>query len=264
MAPFLPAMTGLIGFFDCVTLAGGTAFISTAMLTGATSWATEDIYRPNWLAAGIAGGLAGLSAGIEGGIRAKSLGLDFWTGNGKIITEMKDSFVVSTDFGEKTNITNNKELTEYTFKNFEGSDEYVLYVYKGKEGPFKSYKVDESGQLFNSEGERINGVTLSVKYGFLSRLKSLINISPNMITYTNNLNAVLGHEVIHAFHAYTGFTALYGLELSDYYAYMYSCSINHATIDAAQIQFNYYSQFAGRPFSLSSVYPKWVNLSSFY
>jgi len=126
MAPFLPAMTGIegmYGFFGCAALAGGTAFISTAMLTGATSWATKDIYRPNWLAAGIAGGLAGLSAGIEGGMRASANNRYFWTGKFKPVNPVHHRELLQINLNVKLELPDNSPTMQSLYKD---SDIYFI------------------------------------------------------------------------------------------------------------------------------------------
>jgi hypothetical protein len=55
-------------------------FGSTALTTGATSFATNGTFTPNLKAAGISAGITALFAGIEGGIRAANNNRNFWTG----------------------------------------------------------------------------------------------------------------------------------------------------------------------------------------
>lgn len=79
-----------------------------------------------------------------------------------------------------------------------------------------------------------------------------------MAAYSNNLHAVLGHEVIHAFHFNSGFISRFGIEASEHYALKFSASVAHSTQYGAQMTFNSYGMKV--PFSHSNVYPSWVPL----
>jgi hypothetical protein len=251
------AVTGAVGGF-----AGG--FVGGA----GNAW-TNGANFGQGLAHGLIGGALGALAGgviggLQGGVNAKELGLDYWTGKGVGTTvDVSATNPLPIDQGEPTGITNSKQLLEYTFSNYEGSDNYVQGVYYGndiKSNPFTNnygYTV-EDGQLYNALCEPVHGSTIPIKESLFGDVYSSIIVSPNMVSLSNNLHAVLGHEIIHAFHYYTGFMSFYGPEVSEYYAYSFSASVPHITQSGAAAVAQ--SLFVGYPFSHYLVYPPWVPL----
>jgi len=100
------------------------------------------------------------------------------------------------------------------------------------------------------------GATLPFRETIFGGTTSFVSISPNMVSYSNNLHAVLGHELIHAYHLYTGLYARLGSLGSEYYALKFSASVPHSTQFGAKVISQ--NMGWGIPYSHYSVYPTWV------
>jgi len=254
---------------------GSLGFISNAIIGGASGYTGGFITGTgNALAGGASfsdavyagrrsgriGALSGaLISGTIGGVQAKRLGLNPITGKGTIINEMNLMTPLPFEAGEPTGITNHHELTEHTYNNYPGSEEYVQGVFKGTYGnpnaSYNGYSV-ENNQLVGPNGA-VHGVTISSKEKLFSGIISQITISPNMVTSSNNLHAVLGHELIHAYHVYTGLMVRYGSDFSEYYASKFSASISHSTQLGIQLELQRFN-YSWPPLNHSLVYPNWV------
>jgi hypothetical protein len=254
---------GAIGF-GSGAISGAAGGFAGGFVGGAgNAWATGANFSDGITAGLIGGGWGALGGavigGITGGIRADKMGLDFWDGTGTSISEMSANISLPTDPGELTNINTSQQLTDHAFQNYSNSEEYVQAVFKGVDrfrlAQLEGYYVD-NGQMFNATKEAVHGITIYEKTSIFGGGKSLIGISPNMITYSNNLHAVLGHELIHAYHYSTGFISRFGSEASEHYTLKFSASVSHSTQYGAQISYQAYG--IKIPFSHSYVYPSWV------
>jgi hypothetical protein len=159
-------------------------------------------------------------------------------------------------------ITISSQLNDHMHSTYHGSDKYVQGVFLGNERDYANPAFRDFGytvkgnQLFNSTNEAVYGVTVPYQKSVFGGVKSFITISPNMVSYTNNLHTVLGHEVIHAFHFYTGFMARYGIGASEYYAHRFSASVPHVSqAGAASVADRLW---IGLPLPHQIVYPSWV------
>ncbi len=252
------AVTGASGGF-----AGG--FVGGAANAWANGASFLDGLTQGFIGGTIGAGIGGLSGGISGGIRANKLGLKFWSGTGTVTSDMPATASLPSDPGEPTNISNGLELTKHTFENYPGCQDYCQRLYKGVENfkqiIDKGYYV-EGDQLFNSAKKAVHGTTLFERKTVFGGGKSLISISPNMITHTNNLHAVVGHELIHAYHHYTGFYQAYGEDASEYFALKFSASVPHSTQYGAANTYSSFGSMQGTPYAITNsyVYPPWVQL----
>ncbi len=246
------AMTGAAGGF-----AGG-------FVTGAgNAWMGGANFENGICQGLIVGGFGaitgGVIGGLQGGYRARNMDLDYWSGTGISISEMSSESMSPNSKGALTNLSNSQQLTEYTFQNYPNSDEYVQGVFKGvdrfKLAQQKGYYVNNS-QMFSPDGAEVHGLTLYVRTSIFGKGSTFIGISPNMISYSNDLHAVLGHELIHAYHYSTGFMARFGMEVSEHYALKFSSSINHSSQYLARITYQSYGNMI--PFSHGYIYPPWV------
>jgi len=252
-----------IGFGSGAFSGAAGGFAGGFVVGGGNAWANGADFSDGITAGLVGGGWGALGGavigGITGGIRARKIGLDFWDGTGTSISEMSAAVSLPTDPGELTNIHTSQQLTDYTFQNYSNSEEYVQGVFKGVDrfrlAQLKGYYVD-NGQMFNATKEAVHGITIYERTSIFGGGKSLIGISPNMITYSNNLHAVLGHELIHAYHYSNGFISRFGSEASEHYALKFSASVSHSTQYGAQISYQTYGNKI--PFSHSYVYPSWV------
>ncbi len=278
IAGTIGALSGAAGGFAGHAVAGavGTIGFAGGAITGASggfaggfvggtgnAWAAGADFgqgiRQGLIGGGFGAITGGLIGGLQGGINASRNGFDFWTGKGVSISEMSATATLPTDKGELTNINTSQQLTEHTFQNYANSEEYVQGVYKGVErfhlAQQSGYYV-ENGQMFNATGVGVHGITVHVRTSTFGGGKSFIGVSPNMITYSNNLHAVLGHELIHAYHYSNGFISRFGWDASEHYALKFSASVSHSTQFGAQISYQTYG--VKIPFSHSYVYPPWV------
>jgi hypothetical protein len=254
---------GTIGFAGGAITGAAGGFAGGFTGTAGNAWGGGANFgqglTQGFIGAGFGAVAGGLIGGVTGGIRARKLSLDFWTGKGTSIIEMPATASLPSDPGNLTNISTSQQLTDYTFQNYSNSDEYVQGVFKGvdrfSQAKLNGYYV-ENNQLFNAAGEKVHGLTLYEKTSTFGGGKSLIGISPNMITYSNNLHAVLGHELIHAYHYYIGFIARYGWETSEHYALKFSASVPHFSQSGAQMSFQSFGNKI--PFSHYNSYPEWV------
>ncbi|MCP5375426.1 MAG: hypothetical protein H6743_04960 [Rickettsiaceae bacterium] len=128
--------------------------------------------------------------------------------------------------------------------------------------------VDSEGSIYTSRIE--NGKTVDYYIAGLTevghRHKASIWLSRNVVNYTGDLVPVLGHEVIHAYHGFFGFTATYGINATEYFAHRYTT----LTLGNSQTYFEnsmklMYSDFffdvrkiAPYHYGINYIYPKWV------
>jgi len=259
-----------------VISAPGTGFISgmigngvSAAVSGMATYGINSIVTGqqfNWKGWALNVGMSMAMGGISKGFDAKSKGLDFWTGRG--IVELKG--YIPNYQGSETGINTNEELYEYTKSNFQGSEDYVECTTIGNsnnELPSK-YLVDSEGSIYTSRIE--NGKTVDYYIAGLTevghRHKASIWLSRNVVNYTGDLVPVLGHEVIHAYHGFFGFTATYGINATEYFAHRYTT----LTLGNSQTYFEnsmklMYSDFffdvrkiAPYHYGINYIYPKWV------
>jgi RHS repeat-associated protein len=262
---------GAIGF-GSGAISGAAGGFTGGFVGGAgNAWAAGANFSDGITAGLVGGGWGALGGavigGITGGIRADKMGLDFWDGTG---TSISESQVVvnngSPARGESTGIGDSRSLNEFKNTNFPNSEEVpVLY---GDDYPSQlantGYKLE--GGSFVKDGRYAAGFTVADKNGIFSQLQTSTFISPNAAMYSNNLRAVLGHELIHVYHFQTGFHARYGKATSEYYCYKYSATV----ISSDQFKYlhdmNYiWGPTATRiPFGFKTVYPNWVPKNVFY
>jgi len=259
-----PIMTGpgiLPGSVNAIV----PAAVSGTMTYGINSLATGQSF--DWKGWGLNLGMAGVMGGIEGGITANNMGLDILDGTG---TTTLESNVVITDEmltrGSPTGVKDGKSLNDYKINHFNDSDRIpVSYGDESAVVRNNGYKVDLSGSLVK-DGRPVSGVTFASKEGMFSKLEVLMAISPKAAVYSNNLNAVLGHELIHAFHFQNGFVCRYGTATSEYYAYKYSasCFSSDKLNYAFSMKYVYGPNAVKIPFGYKTVYPSWVPKNLFY
>jgi RHS repeat-associated protein len=250
-------------------ISGAAGGFASGFVGGAgNAWANGANFSDGITAGLVGGGWGALGGavvgGIAGGIRANKMGLDFWDGTGISISESQ--VVVNNGGsldGDPTGINNTSSLNDFKNANFKGS-EYASAIY-GDESKklleMTGYTLDKnSGSFINSKGEFVSGFTVASKEGVFAQLNTMIGISPNSAIYSNNLKAVLGHELIHAYHYQTGFMTRYGEATSEYYCYRYSASV----ISSNQLNYSNSMNYIWKPqavkipFGFKTVYPSWV------
>ena len=84
-------------------------------------------------------------------------------------------------------------------------------------------------------------------------------ISPNVAGYSGNLYQTMGHELIHAFHYYTGAIRTFGSGGSDYIAYRWNAS--QATYPSGyMLQMNQYMT----PIYRNDMLPPWADQNRYW
>ncbi|MDL2254801.1 hypothetical protein LJB78_00780 [Bacteroidales bacterium OttesenSCG-928-J16] len=208
---------------------------------------------------------SGVAGGISGAVQAYKLGLNPWTGTGVSVSEMKLSMSPATS-GELTGFNGDPQsIKDYVHENYPGSNKYVNQAVIGLEPSAKlqGYTFDASGcQILDADGNTVQGFTVAGKKTLFVRPEIRISISPNMSIYKLDFQAVLGHEVIHAYHYSKGMMALYGENWSEYYAYKYSASIPYSMQDQALKMMEIYKPAAtsilNRTIITPVIYPSWA------
>jgi RHS repeat-associated protein len=262
---------GAIGF-GSGAISGAAGGFAGGFVGGAgNAWANGADFSDGLTAGLVGGGWGALGGavigGITGGIRANKMGLDFWDGTGTSVSESQ--VVVTNDMvtrGSPTGINDSKSLYEFQIDNFEGSD--GIGVSYGNEHPTvrnNGFTVDASGSL-TKQGRSVSGITIATKTSMFGDVSTLMAISPNAAVYSNNLRAVLGHELIHVYHYQTGFMSKYGKSTSEYYAYKYSasCISSNKLNYALDMKYIWCPKAVKIPFGFKTVYPGWVPKSVLY
>ena len=78
--PGAVAGLGINGALPAAGVYGASAFASSALQSGITSWAFTDKFKVDWKSAGISGGISALFGGLKGYLDAKQLKVDPWLG----------------------------------------------------------------------------------------------------------------------------------------------------------------------------------------
>jgi RHS repeat-associated protein len=256
-----------IGVAQGAILGAASGFGAGFVAGGGNAWIAGEDIRSS-LRAGLRGGMWGaafgaVSGGIGGGIRAHRMGLKTWTGTGvgkpsfmEMPASLSEGELSGCGWaGEDINITD--DIDAY----FPGSKDYVSDATIGQ-GAYKNSTSLKGDQLHLGE-KRIAGACFPEKDKIFGYVKGSIIISPNASVYAADFQAVLGHEVIHAYHFASGLMPAYGNDWSEYYAHKYSASFpsnyQNASIQAMQ---NYGRAqivlYPTGPVTFSPIYPSWV------
>ena len=155
------------------------------------------------LKAGLVGGaLGGAINGISSGIRAGKNGLDFWSGEGSMDASMNLIDVASGG--------NSIEYSNESAQYFSDAHSELSRLSKNVDGLYadgsapSSYKAI-NGQIYNSRGNPVAGVT-SIKNSGILGLRKSINVHLSKIAFANSksLYMVMHHEYMHAFFINSG------------------------------------------------------------
>ncbi len=248
------------GFLYGGVSAGGLSFATSYMGGASESQALES--------AGLAFLVSGVISGMSSGISSSNKGLDFFTGMG--VTEC-ETFTPNAA-GEPTNVKGTEDLTNYTYDNFPGSEEYSLQTICGEEQSLPKiaqqkgyYVVDDI--IYNKEGEPVAGITCPTQW---PNGPAVTYVSADYKDYTGYLKPLLGHELIHSWHYYNGFMSAYGGDASDFYAYRWnSGTMINSFNQSWNIQmtnsygFRFFMELNKTidlsTWPLSRIYPSWVS-----
>ncbi|MCL2041750.1 MAG: hypothetical protein FWG84_06905, partial [Bacteroidales bacterium] len=234
-----------------------------AWVRGASS---SEIFRQGFRGAGWGAATGAVAGGIGGGIKAKRMGLKIGTGTGtSVISKMEGSVSSITGEGEKVNIdlTSAKEFTKYTHETFPGSEDYVTMTSQmTKEGTLGYSLHPSGGYMIDPDGARSLGMSYMSRETIFGQPDYFIKICPT-ITTVADMQAVLGHEVIHTYHFSLGMGGSIvpysrNTGTSEYYAYRYSAAIPHSFQKEAIQMMKSYQSYALPFISLSDVYPPWA------
>ena len=232
-----------LGGFISGAVSGAVGGASSGMVTGSgNAWMQGANFgqglKAGAIAAGIGAGTGAVLGGLSRGIMDYSKGFDFWDGS---ITEEFSSGTINNDpIWEDYNSTSNAELNDSFLKS------QVQREFNVSEGDFgikeittKSsnyYKVTSTGRYLNTK----TGYIVEGYHHHYSTGVSEIHISSH-ITLGDmvDFKAVVGHELIHAYHHY--FIPNCSTVFSERVAYEYSCRIyatNGQLSKAMAISFN--------------------------
>lgn len=208
-----------------------------------------------------------ISGGIGGGIRAKRIGHDFVTGTGTSMSKLSVDDHKINPSGKPSKIKIDKQANKYLEENFNGAKKYVKAVTLRDNQHFRNAGFSLKDGLFqNAEGEQLLGLTIFDKATTFSPGSSIIGISQLANSTMGNFHAVLGHEVIHAFHYVSGFMSMYGKDASEYYAHKWSTMIPHDYAKGSILTRNHFFRVASSPMNLrlplhenQMIYPTWVH-----
>ena len=235
----------------------------SAWVRGASA---SEIFRQGLRGAAWGAATGAVAGGVGGGIKAKRMGLDPMTGKGigkPTYSAMPETATTTSGVRERSKYTifgetnMDLDITEDTYLQFPGSKEYVQNATIG-EGMLKG-KVELKGyRLVNSSGETIGGACAPYKSSAFGNVKGAISISPMMAMYADDLLAVLGHEVIHAYQFSQGFTQLFNEGIMEYYAHRFSASIPHSLQTGSKMMMQYYQPYFSPVRSLHDFYPPWA------
>ena len=81
--PFAVNWLNITGAIPTGLMYGGSTFGTSALTSGATSWAATGSFNVDWKSAAIWGGISGLMGGYSGYMDAQAKGVNPWTGVGK-------------------------------------------------------------------------------------------------------------------------------------------------------------------------------------
>jgi hypothetical protein len=260
---------GAIGGF----IFGAATGFSAGFVYGTTnSWLAGGDVRTNLLQglrSGLWGGVSGgVTGGLVGGFRAKSMGLDFWDGTGWRISEMKGVSIAPDAEFTGLEAKPYQDIKETARKYYPNDYKYATEIGTGpwnKQMKNMGYTMDATGtKMLDPSGQPIQGFCMSGKNNAFDKLQNYIAISPNMVTHVNTFKAVVGHELIHAFHFSTGLYV--GENWSEYYAYTYSVTIPSPLHSSETLMLNYYKMLQlGTKINLNN-YPLDIRtwMSNFY
>jgi hypothetical protein len=180
---------------------------------------------------GAYGAISGAAiGGILGGFDALSNGRKFWTGKGVSISELSARDYTPSKDGKSSGIKDKTELNKQASKDFPGYEKYTEDLdlnnntFMAKQG----YRYDpKTGYIYhvNSPNERLLGLTINAKTSVIGNSKNYIWVSKNYINIKSDYLAIVGHELIHAYHYSTGYIDIYGSDASEHIAHSYSSSV---------------------------------------
>ena len=257
------------GFIAGAATGAGAGFSSGFVLGAGNAWMGGANFGQG-LGQGFKGGLIGgasgaLMGGIGGGIRAKRMGLNPWTGIGvgkPSYAEVPAGWTGGDMGGELSGYTwagEDINITDHTHSQFLGSSDYVSDATIGR-GAYKESVGLVGDQLYLGD-KRIAGACFPVQEGVFTGVKGSIIISPNASVYAADFHAILGHEVIHAYHYAYGIMDAFGNNVSEYYAHKYSASFpsNYQNAAIQHIQYLRSTTIPWYPAYLTPpIYPSWV------
>ena len=220
-----------LGGFISGAVSGAAGGASSGMITGSgNAWMQGATFgqglKAGAIAAGIGAGTGTLLGGLTRGVIDYRKGFDFW--DGTRIDEFIDG-TVSTEWDDFTDQYNSSQRADYdteflkdrvndSFGVSEG--DYNINKITTRSSP--GYKITDTGKYVNTENNKVvGGYCRSFSSGY-----SEIHISP----YTTNLDAinfkaVVGHELIHAYHHYTIPSSSFNRTYSERVAYRYTRNI---------------------------------------
>jgi RHS repeat-associated protein len=262
---------GNIGFASGAVV-GGTGGFAGGFVGGAGNAWMAGANLNQTIGAGLNSGAYGavfgaISGGIGGGIRAKRIGHNFVTGTGTSMSKLSVDDHKINPSGKPSKIKTDKQANKYLEENFNGAKKYVKAVTLRDNQHFRNAGFSlKDGVFQNAEGEQLLGLTIFDKATTFTPGSSIIGISQLGNSTMGNFHAVLGHEVIHAFHYVSGFMSMYGKDASEYYAHKWSTMIPHDYAKGSILTRNHFFRVASSPMSLrlplhenQMIYPTWVH-----
>jgi RHS repeat-associated protein len=226
---------------------GGPCFINSAIGAAAAFPATYVIQsigndllygdpKSNWSQLVFSFAQSVLTAGISGAEYADYLGHDPMTG---AYTEINFNHCQMDDEnallayqgtpGTTVGQSSTASLTQYNNDSYPGTADYVHSVISGSQENLTANSniqgqayCASNGQLCDAQDNELGGITVRQYQGiFHKNLAPDIYVSSNIATRTYLLK-ILGHEDIHCYHDFTGFTLKFGDDASEYVAHSWS------------------------------------------
>ena len=233
-----------LGGFVSGAISGAVGGASSGMITGSgNAWMQGANFgqglKAGAIAAGIGAGTGAVFGGLSRGIMDYRKGFNFW--DGSTIDEFVSGETALDPVSRKYNSSLEAEMNDQ-FLSDRMLDEYGV-----KEGDYgikkittkvsRGYRLASDGRYINvKEGHSVGGYTRRFSTGF-----SEIHISPNYATTSSivDFKAVVGHELIHAYHNNT--ILFKNSVYSERVAYKYTYDVymnNHRYLDAAKVLSN--------------------------
>jgi hypothetical protein len=204
---------------------GFVAGAGTTALNNTLFGQSNNILTAGLKTGAIAAGSAFVLGGISGGIYAKEHDGDFWTGVGT--TEYFD-VTGKTNYKESLRMAESYNKSDEQFYNTEFTKDFVSDTWGIKEGDFGIEKITtkagekigytQNGLFVKPDGSVAAGYRINTGLG-----KSAIYISKWATKDIVHLEAIAGHEIIHAIHH--SMISFVNQRYSEAVAYRYSASV---------------------------------------
>ena len=225
------AVGGVAGGFVGGMISGGVA----GFVGGSSSaWIGGASFGDGLLSGLKGGGISALTAGLMSGISSAMNGGNFWTGAGQAIileavlaSDESDIYFTTSakQYRDSGDVIINDDMLRTNIEDRWGISEGDHNIIKITTMPHKGrFSITQSGQYYdNKTGEILGGYVATDP----SSIYTSVHISPHYVNGASlaDFDAIVGHELLHAYHRHNVPAAVYSSVMSERVAYRYSYDI---------------------------------------